>query len=73
MKKLIDELFVLIPENIISSHVFVECPPAALKILLAVANHWLRGGLKDNGNLMVTSAADRYRHQQLEALGMLIV
>jgi hypothetical protein len=62
---------------------FAECPPSALKILLAIIHHWVAGGFKNNGNLVVTYKMLRLATgikskttlslglEQLEALGML--
>jgi hypothetical protein len=44
-------------------------PGGAPKILLAIANDWLSAGLNDNGNLMLTYAADRYGHGSTPRLG----
>lgn len=81
--KLIEGRFVGLPEDWISTPGFQECPPNALKILLAIVAFWVKGGFKDNGNLVVTYKMLRLATgigskvtislglQQLAALGIL--
>jgi hypothetical protein len=46
--------FPSIPDDLIASHAFAECPGAAIKILLAIGRDWMECGCKDNGQLVVT-------------------
>jgi hypothetical protein len=50
----IEGRFLPLPDDLIGSYAFPECPPAAVKILLAIGKDWLDRGCKDNGQLAVT-------------------
>jgi hypothetical protein len=81
--KFIDGGFLPIPDDWIETPGFQECPPGALKILVAIIHYWVEGGMKDNGNLVGTykmlGIATGIRSKttlalglrQLEALGIL--
>jgi hypothetical protein len=85
MEKLFDGLFVALPDDLMASPCYPACPANAIKILLVIVRYWVKGGMKDNGDLIVTFKMLRTATgissknaialglRQLEALGMLIM
>jgi hypothetical protein len=53
-EKIFEGRHVGLPEDWIPTPGFQACPPNALKILIAIVHHWVKGSFKDNGNLVVT-------------------
>jgi hypothetical protein len=84
-EKIFEGLFVALPDDLMGSPCYPACPPAAIKVLLAIVRFWVMNGMRDNGNLIITYKMLRQATgissknaislalKQLVALGMLIV
>jgi hypothetical protein len=80
-----DRVFDGLPHDWIPTPGFQECPPSAVKVLVAIIHIWVAGGFRNNGNLPITfkmlqnHTAIKSRTtlslciDQLEALGLITV